>query len=207
MKRFGILFITYLILFNCSVPKVQVNPDMDFRDTEKSYSVLNLEYQGLNLSSKIADTAADRLSTQLYVNNKLAIVDRSMVKAALSKLNIKNSGKISREELTKLANLLNTDYVILGKLVSNSTIDIYEGSPKGKISLSLRILDTESGQVQAMAYYSVSSKNSPSKAIEKLISGISSKLARHKKKKLPLVQPDSLLQDSTAISIKESNDN
>ena len=164
----------------CAAPKIQVNQNLDFKDSEKKYAVLNFDYQGLNLSSKIAKSAADRLAAQLYIKNKLSVIDRSIVKSVLAKNGIKANGRLSGEELKKIAAELKADYFILGSLFSGTSINVSNDNRKVEVSLNLRILDAGSGSVQAMAYHSISSDKNISKIVEKLITQIVNALGKHK---------------------------
>lgn len=202
MKRIWLFIFVAFLLIQCAAPEIKVNRQLDFRDSKKKYAILNFDYQGMNLSSKIARSAADLLAAQLYIKTKLSVIDRSIVKAVLAKNNIKASGRLSEDELNKMAMELNADYFILGSLVSNTSIEEANDNREVDISLNLRILDARRGEVQAMAYHSISSDKNISKIMEMLITQIVDALGKQKNKTEPEKTLQPAIRDTISVNVK-----
>ena len=167
--RLALIIFAFLFLSCAPSPYIRNTDGIDFKNPDATYAVLNFEYSGLDLSSKTAKNAADFLSARLFIDKKLSIIDRSMVRAAIKKYEITSQGRLSKEEISKLASELNADYLVLGSLVSVGSTENYYEPGAITLSLTIRFIETGSGKVVAIASRQMSKKGNITKNLEELI--------------------------------------
>jgi len=132
--------------------------------------VLNFSHKGsLGVSEKLGSYAADRLTNSLFIKKQYDVVDRSMVKSEMVR-NKLSTEILNIEQINTLGKELNTDYLIVGKIVelTNQLEDI-EGDKGWSLEISFRILDARTGEVKGVVRTQKSGKVEKRVLIGKII--------------------------------------
>ena len=147
MIRLFCLLSCLLIAFcsHCAyAPFSTVNSQMVMEDA-RVIAVLNFEQDGFMAGEKIGGFAADELTSALFLNRKAKVVDRSNVRAVLSKNEVTQPAFESKD-IEQIGRLLDTDFIILGKIIRLSgDTPIPEDNPRMMIQIVFRILAVRNG--------------------------------------------------------------
>jgi curli biogenesis system outer membrane secretion channel CsgG len=121
-------------------------------------AVLDFDQQGFISGDKIGGFAADELTTALFINRSLKVVDRALVRAATLQKNLSPS-TMTAEDICGLASALKADLIVLGNI---TRLDSETTDPQGNgaihAQLTIRILSAKDGSVIGMATDSISKK-------------------------------------------------
>ena len=164
------IFILSLILINCSsyVPKVQYNKNFNLSDSLSTVAVMDFEYNGRLLTKRIARDAADNLTTDLFVKKGIKVVDRSIVREYLQKYEMLKQGRYSQKEIKNIGGELDATYIILGSIQSLGSMEEYHESSKNKVNITIRILNTMTGEVMGMIKHPAKSKMNMDELVRKI---------------------------------------
>jgi curli biogenesis system outer membrane secretion channel CsgG len=149
MRYLKYLGICLIIIYGCYSYGPYVNFDRSFSlsDSSSTMAVLNFEYGGNFLSSQIALQAADNLTSEIFIKKDIQVVDRSLVKDVLKKYEKTKPSLLSKEEISKIGQDLQANYLILGSIQSIGSIDQYYDSRDYNVEITLRIVDVKDGKV------------------------------------------------------------
>ena len=169
MKIFFLMLSVYIIACASNIPKVQYKGNLSLTDSLSTIAVLDFEYNGQFLTKKIAKTAADILSEDLFVKNRINIIDRSMVNEYLDRYKSTKREKFSKTDFQNIGNELNATYLILGTIQSYGSIEEYHESHTNKINVTIRIISTATAEVVGIIKHSGKSKRTMDELIRKVI--------------------------------------
>lgn len=136
--------------------------------TVSRIAVLPFTVRGAGISTKTGYIAADKLTTHLYLKRKLAVVDRSQVNDILRKVDVKNVYYLSKEQLNLLSDTLQAGTVVLGMIDSEAISDNVL-SPRQQISLTLRFLDGQTGEILKILHSSRKTRTVNLPLIDKML--------------------------------------
>ncbi|MBN1408008.1 MAG: hypothetical protein JW956_09470 [Calditrichaceae bacterium] len=168
-------FTLYLILcipllhFCVSSPKLHVEKSLKTAIEDTTFAVINFDYNGAQLSSANANNAADQFASEFYIQMKAKVVDRNIVRELLRKMELSSAKRLSSAQIQKIASDLNARYLIFGTLVSLRTMEEYYDDNKVEIKLTIRIIDSMTGEVVAMVQNQKSSKENVNILIQSLV--------------------------------------
>lgn len=146
---FYLVFI--VLLYACMPQKTSTERLMTPEETDSTFAILNFDYDGFQLSSKIANNAADKITAEFYLKRQMKMIDRSLVRAAHKKYDVLSNKSLSADMIRQLAAELNADYLILGSLISESgVIDDFEDKQMVTIGITLRILNGKTAELEGM---------------------------------------------------------
>ncbi len=143
MKYLKCFLICFIFIYGCYTRGPYVNFDRDFvlSDSTVTMAVMNFEYGGNFLSAQIALQAADNLTSEIFIKKDIRVVDRSLVKDVLKKYEKTKPSLLSKEEISKIGQDLQANYLILGSIQSIGTIDQFYDSRDYNVEITLRIVD------------------------------------------------------------------
>ena len=149
MQRILFIAIPLLLLFSCYTrySNNEFNDDFDINDSTNTVAVLNFEYSGSFISSKHSKLIADLVTSELFIEKKINVIDRSLVKNVLKKYDNAKTGRFSREEIQNIGTELKATHIALGNLNSIDSIEEFYETGLRSIDISMRILDSETGDV------------------------------------------------------------
>ena len=165
MKRL-IGFLCILIFLNCATNHYFS------RKLKKSKTVIAvLPFTGKGMSKTLGYLAADELTTLIYIEKKIPVVDRSRVNFILKELEIENPYFLSRDNLTTIADSLGANVIILGMMNRENESPDPEKSVN-YLNITLRFLDAESGEVIGIIYEKDTTGEPPFKVIPVMLENI-----------------------------------
>ena len=109
-------------------------------------AVLPLTARGPAISAGLGHVTADRLTTLLFRDRKIPVVDRSQVNDCLETADIDNVYFLSRDQLTQIADTLTASVVVLG-LIENSPPGPAVSQERATVGITLRFIDAKNGEV------------------------------------------------------------
>jgi hypothetical protein len=128
-------------------------------DENVCLAVMNFDYSGYGLSSKLALNTADNITSELFIQKKAHIVDRNLVRDVLNKdENIKRD-QYSRDDIKRIGNHLDATHIIFGSLYATGTLEGFFESDNYHVDLTLRIVAVDSGNVVGVIKQSASNEN------------------------------------------------
>ncbi len=130
-------------------------------------AVLPFTARGAGISARTGHVAADQLTSYLFREREMAVIDRSQVNASLHQAGINNLYFLGKNQLLALADSLDADCVIMGIIDSKSLLnsDLWAGR-RGSLSITLRLLEGKSGEVRNIVQASRKFQQSPAEKIE-----------------------------------------
>ena len=149
MTNLKYLGMSLIIIYGCYTHGPYVNFDRSFSlsDSSSTMAVMNFEYGGNFLSSRIALQAAYNLTSEIFIKKDIRVIDRSLVKDVLKKYEKSKPSLLSKEEIRKIGQELQANYLILGSIQSIGSIDQYYDSRDYNVEITLRIVDIKDGKV------------------------------------------------------------
>ncbi len=136
-------------------------------------AVLPFTVRGAGISARVGHVAADQLTTYLFSEKQMAVVDRSQINACLNQAGINNLYFLGKNELLALADTLNADCIVMGIIDSERLLnkDLWE-QRRGRTVITLRFLEGESGEVRNIVRESRKFEHSPTEKIERMLRDI-----------------------------------
>jgi len=152
MKRLFILIFPVLLLISCYTrySNTEFIDEFNFKDSTITIAVLNFEYSGSFISSKHSKLIADLVTSELFIEKKINVIDRSLVKNVLKKYANAKTGRFSREEIQNIGMELKATHIALGNLISMDSIEDFYELGSRRIDISMRILDSGTGNVMGI---------------------------------------------------------
>ena len=149
IKLFVIITFT-LIIFSCTRTYPFVKRSAGFPPADSvyaRYAVLDFDYHGHNINKKIADRAADQLSNELYSTLSLPVAERSIVRAAQKKFKTTKNTQITQNEIAKIAEETQSDFIVLGTLRLLGSVENVFEITENEIELNVRFIDVQTGEL------------------------------------------------------------
>jgi TolB-like protein len=146
----------------------RIDADTSLNDS-LAVAVLNFQYSGHLLSSGLANNTADRLTSELYLNRKLKVIDRSLIRNALSKYETSNKGRFSISEIKNIGGELGAGYLILGSIHSLGSIENTFEEENCELLMTIRLLRADTAEVVGIAQHSVVGEEDINKLINRLV--------------------------------------
>ena len=100
---------------------------------------------------------------------KARVIDRNIVRDLLRKMELSSAKRLSSAQIDKIASDLKARYLIFGTLVSLRTMEEYYDDNKVEVKLTIRIIDSLTGDVVAMVQNQKSSKENMDILIQDLV--------------------------------------
>ena len=149
MKKILFIIIPILIIASCykRYSNNEFNNDFNIKDSTIAIAVLNFEYSGPFISAKHSKLIADLITSELFIEKQINVIDRSLVKNVLTKYENSKSGRFSREDIQNIGNELKATYIALGNLNSLDLIEDYYETGLRRINITIRVLASETGNV------------------------------------------------------------
>jgi len=132
-------------------------------------AVLPFTARGPAVSQRTGHIAADKLTTLLFMEKKMPVVDRSQVNYILHERQIENVYFLSGEDLAEIADTLKASVIVLG-LIENRTKQKEFETPENTLAITLRFLDGKTGEILEMANGTKKDKKPPEEMIETILS-------------------------------------
>ncbi|QQS36972.1 MAG: hypothetical protein IPM56_03175 [Ignavibacteriales bacterium] len=129
-------------------------------------AVINFSTQGSFVESSIGKNAADRLTDAFFLKRNLRVIDRSKINDVLIDMEIKTPETLSKEQLLKIGQRLNANYVVLGRIIQTSESNLISTTSYMGLYISFRIISTANSDVVGMASYSTTYKSDLFKEID-----------------------------------------
>lgn len=121
--------------------------------TGDGIAVLNFTRQSSSSISDLGKLAADKLTDALFLEGKYKVIDRSVVNEALISLDIKTTELLSREDILRLGEITNANYLVLGRVQYFTKQEfLYAGADK-ELYISFRIIAVSTGEVVGIGTY------------------------------------------------------
>ncbi len=114
-------------------------------------AVLPFTARGPALSGSVGHIAADELTTLLFTDKQIPIVDRSQVNYCLEMDGINNAYFLSRQQLAQIADSLTASVVVLG-LIENRPRASELTHNRSVVAITLRFLNAENGEVLTIVH-------------------------------------------------------
>ena len=111
------------------------------------------------------------MTTLIYVEKKIPVIDRSRVNFILKELEIENPYFLSRNDLTTIADSLGANVIILG-MMNRETESPDPEKSVNYLNITLRFLDAESGEVIGIIYEKDTTGEPPFKVIPVMLENI-----------------------------------
>lgn len=142
---------------------------------EHKYAVLPFTVRGSGAGVRVGYQAADRLSSLLFAKKRVAVIERSFINGALQELEIKDLYTLPQHQFLKIADTLNADVLILG-LLDYRPLSVYESGQKAQMQITLRLLDSKTGNVLQIFDRKSESGDKLEKQLEKLLLAVIDKI-------------------------------
>jgi len=183
-KKFIILILTLTFLFctrfsysqdylDIALDKLteQINQSML---EQKKTKIAILPFPNLsNEITKLGSYLAEELTTNLFMTGKFKIVERSLLKQVLDELKLSQTGVVDPDSAKELGKMAGVDSIVTG-----TTADL--GS---YVAVNCRLIETESGEIFAVAKAKIKKDASLTKIMEEVIETPEIKKARQIEKK------------------------
>jgi len=149
MTRLFYIIFPVLLLISCYTrySNNEFNDDFNIKDSTITIAVLNFEYSGSFISSKHSKLVADLVTSELFIEKKINVIDRSLVKNDLKKYEKSKTGRFSRNEIRSIGTELKATHIALGNLNSIDSIEDFYETGLRRINISMRVLESETGNV------------------------------------------------------------
>lgn len=133
-------------------------------------AVLPFTARGAGISARVGYVAADQLTTYLFSEKQMTVVDRSQINACLNQAGINNLYFLGRNDLLALADTLDADCIVMGIIDSERLLNenLWK-QRRGRISITLRFLEGESGEVRKIVRESRKFEHSPTENIDQIL--------------------------------------
>jgi TolB-like protein len=143
------LFIILLFLYSCSTTSENVRyvDDFSLDMSVSAIAVLDFDYSGPFTSGKIAKKMADDLTAALFLYSDILVVDRTLVKYTQKKYENYRRKNLSRQQIRNMGRDLEASHIIFGSIQSIGALEDYYEGEKKKLDMTLRIVDTQSGNI------------------------------------------------------------
>lgn len=140
-------------------------------------AVLPFTARGAGISARTGHVAADQLTSFLFSEKNMAVVDRSQVNASLNQAGINNLYFLGKNALLALADSLNADCIVMGIIDSERLLnkDLSERH-RGRLSITLRLLEGESGEIRNIVQESQNFEHSPAEKMNAILREIVGRL-------------------------------
>jgi hypothetical protein len=122
---------------------------------QKNIAVLNFEKSGADLPSGTGKNIADKLSESLFILGKVNTIERSIVNNAQVELKLPTTDVLNQDKIKELGKTTDADFLIFGKISDSPSYERFVENPKGKITVSMRIISVESLKIVGMATISL----------------------------------------------------
>ncbi len=155
MKTQIVIFTVLVLMIGCS-PSKDVMILKEFNGD--GIAVINFSTQGSFMESSIGKNAADRLTDAFFLKTNLRVIDRSKINDALIDMEIKTPETLSKEQLLKIGQRLNANYVVLGRIIQTSESNLISTTSDMGLYISFRIISTANSDVVGMASYNTTYK-------------------------------------------------
>jgi hypothetical protein len=140
-----------IVVFVLGICSCSQNIHFQKKINKKKDSIAVLPFSGTGISQNEKYLAADELTTFLFLDKKIPVIDRSQINSFIKTLQIENPYVVSKEQLIHLADTLNATVLVLGLIEKKSIQNELEDSITA-ISITLRFLDGQSGEVRGIIY-------------------------------------------------------
>lgn len=170
--KYLLILLGAVLLFQCGSFREK---GIGLPQEELRIAVLPFTTQGPGLSEWAGHIAADRLTTYLYINKRIPVIDRSQVSYALNSMKLENLYYLSQADLQALAKKLNATVIVLGVLENRAqqrTLD----DQKNKLTITLRFLDGKSGDISQILYQTKTDQNPPQQMIDEVLAALVGRL-------------------------------
>lgn len=154
-------------------PDEQYKGGFSLNDENVCLAVMNFDYSGYGLSSKLAMSCADNLTSELFITKKVNVIDRNLVREILARDENVSQDKFSRDDIRRIGSALKATHIIFGSLYSAATIEEYYQSEKYHFDLTVRIVEIDHGDVVGIIKKSASNENT-----EKLLKTLVNKVVK-----------------------------
>lgn len=124
--------------------------------------------RGPGLSQRSEYIAADMLTVMLYTSKHIPVVDRSIVNDELSRRQVGNPYFLSRQTLKAVADTLQASVVVLGA-VENNIIRQRLNATRHTVTVTLRFLDGQTGDILYIDEYSESAGQPPETLLDQCL--------------------------------------
>lgn len=155
MKTQIVIFAVLVLMMGCS-PSKDVMILKEFNGD--GVAVINFSTQGSFIEPGIGKNAADRLTDAFFLKKNLRVIDRSKINDALIDMEIKTPETLSKEQLLKIGQRLNANYVVLGRIIQTSESNLISTTNDMGLYISFRIISTANSDVVGMASYNTTYK-------------------------------------------------
>ena len=145
-------FILQVFFLNaCSI--ISTSPDVLVRNelTGDGVAVLDFTQQSTSMVSNMGKFAADKLTDALFLERQFKVIDRAVVKDAIISMDINNTDLLSLEDIKKLGNLINANFIILGRIQYFTEPEFLNSNSDKELYISFRILSVSSGDIVGIA--------------------------------------------------------
>jgi curli biogenesis system outer membrane secretion channel CsgG len=141
-----------------ALPRSSYSQSRFMMQDSRVVAVLDFEQDNIIGGEKLGAYAADELTTALFINRKLKVIDRTLVKSKTIEKNVSPSA-MTADGIHDLASALNADFLILGQITRQDAAGTDPlNSEKIHMGITLRILSGKDGSVVGMVTKSVSKK-------------------------------------------------
>jgi hypothetical protein len=150
-----------IVYCGCFPPPYNENysGDFDLKDSDVRLAVMNFDYNGYGLSSKLALNVADNITADLFIKKRVNVVDRNLVREILIKDENVKRDKYSREDVKRIGSSLNATHIVFGSLYSAGSTEDYYKTEKFHVDLTLRIVAVGNGEVVGVIKQSTTNSN------------------------------------------------
>jgi hypothetical protein len=177
-KYVGFLFMTFIgivfLVSGCVIFRSGSTESWFLGKSARTVAVLDFEQEGFTHDGEIGTFAADELTSKLFIERKLKVVDRALIRAKMADLRF-NPQMSDVKEIQTLGMALNADCLILGKITQISNVELEsEIEQKKTIQISFRLVSPISGDVIGM----ISKENSQKGETKKIVSRMIGKMVK-----------------------------
>ena len=166
-----------VILFGASSCAIYTNGATQAYVAQESrvrIAVLDFEQEGFLAGERLGGYAAEELTAALFAQKKFSVVDRAQVKAGLHALQL-SAAAMSVAEIKKLGELLQADYVVLGKLhaLNRASLDP-EDDKSLHLQIRFRLIAVREGEMLGVFSERGKSKSEPEEYISRVLNNMAS---------------------------------
>lgn len=154
--------------------EVSLRDDME----NANIAILTFTRSGRYLPADAGRRASDRLSETLFIRGRYTVIDRSQVNQVFGYLGIASPEAISPRELENLGRVLNVQYIVAGRIYQEAPVEFMRQDAGRELSLNVRIVSVENGEVVGVARHSIRYRDSFDEALDRLVSKIARGLSR-----------------------------
>lgn len=143
---------TFVFFIGCSLSTIFSPPEYSFKTKLKptdKLAVLTFDQRGSGKS--YGDVVADRINEKFFIEEKISPVERGLVKKVSHDLKIISTDYLSLDQIKELGQKLSADYILCGRIELNTSSKYFDPDEPTDIILSLRLINTQTGEVDGIA--------------------------------------------------------